>query len=189
MKKQDDLSTPHLQWLIESRMRNQSACLKLFDTFEKFPDQAKSTAYRAHSQTLVAVGFSLWRAAFLADKSGQREAVFADAQAFLAQLLTNNAINYPQDRASREWTFNYYVTGANDGLLKLSTKWSHIAKVLSKYERVTKGMTNARRHWNRHQNAFETALDAFEKDLKAAFVAAAKVKKATLKVTPRTPRP
>ena len=193
MKKQDDLSTSHLQWLIHSRMRNQNACLRLFDAFEQFPDQAKNTAFRAHSQTLVAVGFSLWRAAFLADKSGQREAVFADARAFLAQLLTNNAINYPQDRASREWTFNYYVTAANDGLLKLSTKWSHIAKVLSKYERVTKGTTNARRRWNRHQNAFEAALDAFEKDLKAAFDAATKVKrtakKATLKATLQTPPP
>lgn len=183
MKKQDDLSTSHLQWLIHSRMRNQNACLKLFDIFEQFPDQAKSTTYRAHSQTLVAVGFSLWRAAFLADKSGQREAVFADAKAFLAQLLTNNAINYPQDRASREWTFNYYVTAANDGLLRLSARWSDITSVLSKHEAVTKGTTNSRRRWNRHQNAFETALDAFGKDLKADFDTLPKVKSKAKKLT------
>ena len=165
MKKADDLSGPHLAWLIESRMRNQNACLRLFHLFEKHPGPAKHKLLRAHSQSLVAVGFSLWRAAFLADKTGQQEAVFSDARAFLAQLLTNNAINYPQDRASREWTFNYYMTNANDALLRLSKKWSGITPVLSKYEKVRKGTTNARRRWNRHQNAFETALDLYEKDL------------------------
>lgn len=165
MKKADDLSGPHLAWLIESRMRNQEACLRLFHLFEKYPGPAKHKALRAHSQSLVAVGFSLWRAAFLADKTGQQEAVFGDARAFLAQLLTNNAINYPQDRASREWTFNYYMTNANDALLRLSKRWSGIIPVLSRYERVKKGTTNARRRWNRHQNAFEIALDFYEKDL------------------------
>jgi len=149
-------------------MRNQNACLKLFNIFEKYSEEAKAKEFRAASQTLVAVGFSLWRAAFLADKTGQREAVFADARAFLAQLLTNNTINYPQDRASREWTFNYYMTNANDALLRLSGRWSVITTVLSKYERVTKGTTNSRRRWNRHQNAFETALDAYEQDLVSA---------------------
>ena len=167
-KKIDDLSAPHLEWLIQSRMRNQNACLRLFNIFEKYPAQAKSKEFRAHSQTLVGVGFSLWRAAFLADKTGQREEVFADARAFLAQLLTNNAINYPQDRASREWTFNYYMTAAKDALLKLSEKWNGVGSILSKYEKVEKGTTNSRRRWNRHQNAFEAALDFYETDLGAA---------------------
>jgi hypothetical protein len=168
MKKVDDLGPAHLEWLIQSRMRNQNACLRLFNTFEKYPEQAKSQAFRAHSQTLVAVGFSLWRAAFLADKTGDREAVFADARTFLAKLLTDNAINYPQDRGSREWTFNYYMTNANDALLKLADRWGNVTAVLSKHEKVTKGTTNSRRRWNRHQNAFEAALDAYERDLVAA---------------------
>lgn len=161
-KKVDDLSAPHLEWLIQSRMRNQNACLRLFNIFEAHSERARNSDFRAHSQNLVSVGFSLWRAAFLADKTGQREAVFADARAFLAQLLTNNAINYPQDRAAREWTFNYYMTNAKNALLELSSKWDEVATVLSKYERVTKGTTNSRRRWNRHQNAFETALDVYE---------------------------
>ena len=178
-RKIDDLSAPHLEWLIQSRMRNQNSCLRLFNIFEKYPAQAKSKDYRSHSQSLVGIGFSLWRAAFLADKTGQREEVFADARAFLAQLLTNNAINYPQDRASREWTFNYYLTSANDALLKLSGKWEGITAILSKYEKVQKGTTNSRRRWNRHQNAFEAALDFYEKDLEAAskaFIVKAKPK-------------
>jgi hypothetical protein len=167
-KKIDDLSAPHLEWLIQSRMRNQNTCLRLFNIFEKYPTQAKGKEFRVHSQTLVGVGFSLWRAAFLADKTGQREEVFADARAFLSQLLTNNAINYPQDRASREWTFNYYMTAAKDGLLRLSEKWDEVDSILSKYEKVENGTTNSRRRWNRHQNAFEAALNLYESDLDAA---------------------
>jgi hypothetical protein len=167
-KKTDDLSAAHLEWLIQSRMRNQNACLRLFNIFEKFSTPAKGKEFRGHSQALVGVGFSLWRAAFLADKTGQGEVVFADARAFLAQLLTNNAINYPQDRASREWTFNYYMTAAKDALIKLSERWNEISIVLSKYEKVEKGTTNSRRRWNRHQNAFEKALDLYERDLALA---------------------
>lgn len=168
MKKSDDLGAPHLEWLILSRMRNQNACLRLFNLFEKYTVQAKGKELRAASQLLVAAAFSLWRAAFLADKTGQREAVFNDARAFLATLLTNNAINYPQDRASREWTFNYYMTNANDALVRISNRWENVASVLSKCERVTKGTTNSRRRWNRHQNALETALDLYEQDLLTA---------------------
>lgn len=187
MPKTDDLSAPHLEWLIQSRMRNQNACLSLFNTFEKYPDQAQSPEFRAHSQTLVAVGFSLWRAAFLADKTGRREEVFADARAFLAQLLTNNAINYPQDRSSREWTFNYYMTAANDSLLRLSEKWSDIVVVLSKHEKPAKGTTNPRRRWNRHQNAFEVALKGYEASLQAASETARSKPKATPKKLIKTP--
>lgn len=167
IKKVDDLSAPHLEWLIQSRMRNQNACLRLFNIFEAHSDRARNIEFRAHSQNLVSVGFSLWRAAFLADKTGQREAVFADARAFLAQLLTNNAINYPQDRAAREWTFNYYMTNAKNSLLEIAEKWVFVATVLSKYEKVAKGTTNSRRRWNRHQNAFEAALDVYEEALTA----------------------
>lgn len=64
------------------------------------------------------------------------------------------------------------MTAAKDALLRLSDKWGDIDRILSKYEKVTKGTTNSRRRWNRHQNAFEAALDFYEKDLEAAFSAA-----------------
>jgi hypothetical protein len=83
-------------------------------------------------------------------------------------------------RGSREWTFNYYMTTANDTLLKLAGRWSEVTTVLSKHEKVTKGTTNSRRRWNRHQNAFEAAMDAYERDLVAALaVSTAKPKAKT----------
>ena len=34
------------------------------------------------------------------------------ATSFLGQVVLNNAIAYPQDRASRDWIFGYYVNSA-----------------------------------------------------------------------------
>lgn len=164
----DDLSAEHLGWLVQSRTRNQTACLSLYTLFERHPGLVKNTEFRAASQTLVSIGFSLWRAAFLADKTGSREAVFEDAKSFLARILTDNAINYPKDCSSREWTFNYYMTNANNGLLRLCDKWPEVNATLSKHEKVNKGTRNPHRRWNRHQNAFETAISSFETELTQA---------------------
>jgi hypothetical protein len=100
--KQDDVSPAHLKWLVESRSRNQKASLELFELFETYPTKFKTPAFNQVGQTSVAVTFSLWRAAFLADKTGKRVATFEDARAFLGKMLTDNAITYPQDRSARE---------------------------------------------------------------------------------------
>jgi hypothetical protein len=159
--KTDNLDPTYLEWLINSRMKNQIACLKLFNAFEQFPEQAKSKEFRDHSYNLVAVGFSLWRAAFLADKTGARESVFEDARAFLAQLLTNNAINYPQDRQTREWTFNYYMINATNYLRKLAKKWPTILDGLLIEKSETVGTSISCHRWDSHHNAFESALSSY----------------------------
>jgi hypothetical protein len=156
--KQDDLTPTHLEWLVESRSRNQRTALELFKLFESYPNRAKSKTFNKTSQILVAVCFSLWRAAFLADKTGMRHAVFEDARAFLAKMLTDNAITYPQDRSAREWTFNYYMNNAKDGLLDLSNQWEEVKSVLSAHKKVRKGTTSSQRRWDRHQHAFEIAV-------------------------------
>jgi hypothetical protein len=121
--KADDLSPVHLAWLVESRAINQRGALKLFRLLEKHPDKMKSSDLSMVAQNLVAVCFSLWRAAFLADKTGTRHAVLQDARTFLGKMLTDNAITYPQDRSAREWTFNYYMNNAKDCLMHLSDRW------------------------------------------------------------------
>jgi hypothetical protein len=118
--KQDDLSPQHLEWLVKSRSANQQAALKLFNLFEEYPEQLKSSGLSRKAQSLVAACFSLWRAAFLADKTGKRNAVFEDSRSFLAKMLVDNAITYPQDRGAREFTFNYYMTNATEALLRFS---------------------------------------------------------------------
>lgn len=94
-----------------------------------------------------------------------RNAVFADARAFLGKMLTDNAINYPQDRSAREWTFNYYMNNARGGLLDLARHWAQIEKALSRPEKVRKRTTAPQRRWNLHQTAFEFALSCLRGDL------------------------
>lgn len=163
--KKGDPSAAHLEWLVESRSRNQRAALKLFKLFESHPTAVKNTHLHPASRNLVAVCFSLWRAAFLADQTGTRAAVFEDAQLFLKMMLADNAINYPQDRSTREWTFNYYMNNANSGLLLLSRRWKDVESTLSKDKKVTKGTTPSQRRWDRHQEAFEVAVASFGNDL------------------------
>jgi hypothetical protein len=163
--KQDDLSPAHLEWLVKSRAANQQAAIKLFKLFEKYPEKMKSRELSQTAQDLVSVCFSLWRAAFLADKTGKRHLVLADAKSFLGKLLIDNAIAYTQDRSAREWTFNYYMNNARDGLLRLSEKWKIVGNTLSNPKKVTKGTTLPQRRWNRHQEAFEMAVSRLTIDL------------------------
>lgn len=156
----------HLQWLVNSRTANQHSALRLLVLLDTHSETIKKNKdYSTKAQLLVAVCFSLWRAAFLADKTGKREAVFQDARAFLGKMLMDNAITYPQDRASREWTFNYYMNSAKDCLLILARDWPAVENDFSVHKKVVKGTTAPRRRWDRHQKAFETAVKSFQKAL------------------------
>jgi hypothetical protein len=165
--KNDNLTPEHLKWLVNSRTSNQKSALRLFEFFDNYPTKIKRSEFAPKVQMLVAVCFSLWRAAFLADKTGLRIAVLEDAKNFLGKMLTDNAITYPQDRNSREFTFNYYMVNARDNLVNLGKDWKEILEQLSIENPVANvpGSTLSSRRWNRHQKAFETALDCFEKAL------------------------
>lgn len=166
MKKEENLTPDYLQWLVTSRTANQTSALELFKLFNEHPEIPKTIDCSKTAQNLVAACFSLWRAAFLADRTATRHAVFDDAKSFLARLLTDNAIAYPQDRNSREWTFNYYMNNARGCLVELSAQWPSVnAALIAKYPK-SKGTTTAQRRWNRQQKAFEVAINCFAKDLK-----------------------
>lgn len=156
----------HIEWLINSRAANQRSSLALHKLLETHFDAIKKSVRRSSkAQNLTAACFSLWRAAFLADKTGIRENVLMDARTFLEKMLTDNAITYPQDRASREWTFNYYVSNAKNCLLSHSEDWPEVESTLSASKKVTKGTTAPGRRWDRHQAALNVALEAFREEL------------------------
>ena len=164
--KAETLDHTHLEWLIRSRESNQQSTLQLHKLihahFEKIKGK-KTLSVKA--QALATVCFSLWRAAFLADKTGTHAATVRDVQAFLGKMLTDNAITYPQDRASREWTFNYSVEAARNGLLALAKHWPEVSSTLSVVKKITKGTTAAGRRWDRHQAALQVALEHFKKEV------------------------
>jgi hypothetical protein len=163
--KTDDLSPEHLTWLVKSRAANQQSALRLFDLFERYPKRISGRDFSKTAQILVAVCFSLWRAAFLADKTGKRHAVVEHAKTFLGKMIIDNAITYPQDRNAREWTFNYYTDNAKGGLLTLAKRWNSVGAVLAAKRKVPKGSTTSQRRWNRYHDAFENAVECLTAEL------------------------
>jgi len=147
----------HLAWAIESRYRNQKCALRLLGLFMKHEELWKTQTWSRAAQDLLAASFSLWRAAFLADKTAKRVAVFGHGIEFLEKLIEDNAISYVQDRKSNEWTFNYYTRNARSSLETLHQHWPDQAPPY-----VGKKRTPVER-WDYCQNQLDQAVLGFEK--------------------------
>jgi hypothetical protein len=166
-KKEDDVSPEHLDWLIQSRGRIQSSSVKLYRLMDEYPDRLKGDDYLNVSQALVATAFSLWRAAFLADKTGMRDDVFEDAKSFLSKVIVDNAIGFSQDRTHRDWTFNYYVSSAESRLRWLSNNLLGFQNGFSRQPFQQGGKSKPKQRWEICQDALETALDRLADSLSA----------------------
>ena len=147
----------HLEWAIKARAKNQACCLRLLRLFDDNPGFWRQKKASRAAQELVAVAFSLWRAAFLAEKTGKREQVLKHGRDFLERLIEDNAIAYPQDKSAREWTFNYYTRHAGYSLEFLGEYWPDY---LSQYQ---KGTRTAVERWDYCQTILDDAVDGFEK--------------------------
>ena len=152
-KQRDDEA--HIRWLIQRRNRTQATSLKLLKLISN-RDLALDDVQYSAVQELVAVGFSLWRSVFLADKSIEEGSSIKAARKFLATMLADNAINYTQDRATKEWTFSYYTTNAwlHLGLLKKRIAFDFDEKFLPAVPRE---------RWEYLQKNFEVALSVLTK--------------------------
>jgi hypothetical protein len=174
----------HLEWAVRSRARNQQCALRLFTLFEQHEKQWKTMKWARAAQDLLAVSFSLWRAAFLADKSGQRTAVFSDAKEFLEKIIEDNTISYSQDRKCKEWTFNYYTRNARSSLQVLARFWpDQVAEYTGRKRTPTE-------RWEYCQQLLENAVAEFEAtafNLQAATTAAreARAKKSAARAAAR----
>jgi hypothetical protein len=144
-----------LKWAIESRARNQKTMLKMLELFDKYESKWKSKRYSRAAQDLTSVAFSLWRAAFLADKSSKRSDVFAKGRAFLGRVVEDNAIGFPQDKQMNDWTFNYYSRAAQYSLEHLANAWKNVAPAF-----VRKIRAPAQR-WDYCQDRLEEAVTKF----------------------------
>jgi len=146
----------HLEWAVESRARNQRCSVRLLRLFIEFEDQWKTQRWARAAQDLLSVSFSLWRAAFLADKTAKRTAVFSHATDFLEKIIEDNAISYLQDRKCNEWTFNYYTRNARAALETLSKYWP---KQVSAYAGKKRTPTE---RWRYCQELLDATVNNFE---------------------------
>ena len=153
-----EVTLAHLEWAIDSRTKNQKSCLKLLMLLREYESFWKAKALSKAAQDLIAVAFSLWRAAFLADKTGKREEVLKHGVAFLEKVIETNSISFGQDKNSNEWTFNYYTKNARSSLTILARNWDF----LSPYEGGTR---KAIERWDYCQALLDQALVKFESHL------------------------
>jgi hypothetical protein len=112
---------PDFRWLVDRRSQVQLALVELHGLIARPEQQVQLLsdldATRAHG-LLMGAGFSLWRAAFLSHGSRDRADVLRHAESFLSTLLADNAINYPQDRDTKNWSSGYYLNNARFRLVK-----------------------------------------------------------------------
>jgi hypothetical protein len=112
-------------------------------------------------RSLVGVSFALWRAVFLADRTGNVDAKNKDTISFLEKMVATNAINFSDDHKLREWTFRYYVDDACFRLQQLSEDYRGIGMSESDFDRFGP----ADDQWDHVQKLFEKAVGYFEKRL------------------------
>jgi hypothetical protein len=144
-----------LTWAANSRYRNQMCSVRLLELFVRYEAAWKTRRLSRAAQDLLAVAFSLWRAAFLANKTGRRAEVFMHGRTFLQQIIEDNAISYLQDKNSREWTFNYYTRNARSSLQILHEYWPNEVPPYEPRKR------NAAERWEYCQLLLDKAVSSF----------------------------
>jgi hypothetical protein len=146
----------NLGWAVKSRSENQVCAIRLFELLTTYRDRVRQRDYQQFAQHLVAVTFSLWRAAFLADKSGGKEDALNSAIEFLETVIADNAITYAQDKKQREWTFSYYINNVRFTLLALHSKWPEL---VPKWELANRP---PKKRWEYGQQLLKEAVERFE---------------------------
>lgn len=146
----------HFDWLVEGRSRNQQATLGLYKIIRSDRDDLERLLVMQQAgQQLLGIAFSLWRAVFLSDLTGDVLDQLADAEKFLESLIAHNTVLYQTDFASREWSFGYYLDNA---LYRLSRLPEDILPQVT--QPVDAG--SAKEKWTAAQAALETAIKNFE---------------------------
>jgi hypothetical protein len=120
----------------------------MLELLRDHPRIDKTTHFQA--ERLLGVCFSLWRAAFLADRTGKRTKIIEHAQEFLERMLVDNAITYPQDRVTREWTFNYYLRSARDSLFVLAEDFAQVSDAIDASTDDDADLTSPQLRWTKH---------------------------------------
>jgi hypothetical protein len=148
--------TEFLEWSIAKRADTLHVALRLRELMKTSMVEDGPTAGALRS--LVGVSFALWRAVFLAHRTGKAELRNKDATSFIEKMVTTNAITFSDDHKLREWTFGYYIDDALYRLERLSKTHPEIGFRDTDLKR--RGTTTAQ--WDDFQRLFEKAVRYFE---------------------------
>jgi hypothetical protein len=110
-------------WLVSARSDVQHVLLDLKLFIDRNKDILSGDVEKEELTAVkdaVDVAFSLWRAVFLIKDQYRPDELVRDMSAFLDMLIDDNAINYPQDKSTRNYSSSYYLTNASLRILRLS---------------------------------------------------------------------
>jgi hypothetical protein len=120
---------------------------------------------------LVGASFSLWRAAFLADKEPRSlNAQVKDAVGFLETIFSSNIINFADDKRFIDWTGGFYINNAGMRLLSVHelhppvTTATPYKEFLEKFS-VNSGSNETIDLWNLMYLALRSAIDLLMNEL------------------------
>lgn len=153
--KKEESRLRRLAWAVRSRAKTQKTTLKLYLLMNKGLSFEKVSEHSVH--LLVGVSFSLWRAAFLADRLGTQEARRKDATEFLRIMLEDNAITFLVDKNKKDWTFNYYI---EDALYRLRDISEELPSIVG--EGLVPEKNRPRDRWESLQTAYARAVDLLD---------------------------
>jgi hypothetical protein len=151
----------HLDWAIEHRSLNQRSALRLLRLLSDNEEKIKRHEYDQFAQDVVGVAFSLWRAAFLADKDTLREKSFKSALRFLEMVISDNAIGFPQDKKEKDWTFNFYTDNVRFTFLT----WGRSERFKRIVPRWQTKKRNPRQRWEYCHKVLDKTIDNLESAL------------------------
>ena len=155
MARKDDVSSAHFKWLVAGRSRNQATTLRLYEIIEAHQYLLEGDIpFQDIAHQLVAIAFSLWRAVFLSDLTGDAVDQISDLKRFLQSLIAHNSVLYQTDVNAREWTFIYYLDNAVSRLGQLPDRI-----LASEYKAAVSG--TAKDDWSSAQAALEVAISNF----------------------------
>lgn len=104
------------EWLVSARSDVQYFLLEIKHALHQHSVTQKQSDLSKRQihflRTLADCGFSLWRAVFLIEDSFDKDTLVSDMSKFMDLLIEDNAINYPQDKATRHFSASYYLTSA-----------------------------------------------------------------------------
>lgn len=121
----------HLEWLVERRSAVQAELLRILKLIRsRDAELNRDVRLLGITHLMIGSAFSLWRAVFLGNVTLGRERIAQKAEEFLELLIADNAIGYPQDRMTSEWTFGYYLNNATCRIGELSSRSPAFSSVL-----------------------------------------------------------
>lgn len=153
-----DVSPKHFTWLVEGRSANQQSTLLLYSIIHRSEHTLNGNVeLQEAAQELTGVAFSLWRAVFLSDTSGEYEDQLADVKKFLVSLISDNTVLYVTDKNARNWSFRYYLDNAVHRLRKLSSGRLSLVNSAD----LAKAADTEKDEWLDAQSILDKAIDRF----------------------------